>query len=242
MSYGVNILNNSSTIQINQDLTTAKLITSGSSSYNQEFLNINLPNNNIAAPIIFVKPNNTGQFVGVLTHARIDNNTYKVEFLAETGGFSWAIFSPTCTSPVTETVSYGLEVYTSTGGIAYSSKNKHPQITHLFYKPSIFSGACYTWTFQNSGWNNATYALSGYTSMPWIMVNNLTAHWAGVGPYSDELPGYMGKINSGYTSATFDLRNVGGYWSFPRVSQIDCQFDLYSALPEGAWFGVGKYD
>lgn len=251
MSYGLNILNNSGTIQINQDLRAAKLAASGTTS-TYLYADVYVPGMGAdTGVIILVKPNNVNQFITLFSCYPIDNNNYRLFISADSGGFTWAVFSSLTTSPVTETTAHGLEVYTSNGSIAYSSKHKHPQITHLCYKPSIFTGYCQNWTYQNAGWNDATYAISGYTSMPWLLMNNLAGHAFGVGPYSDQSPCYGGKVNTGYTSVTFDLLGGdAGYYPGtgydrlrPAGDGTTCQFDLYNYIyPQGVWFGVGKYD
>lgn len=236
MSYGFNVLNTSNRIQINQDLTTAKLLleTSTASTY----LSINLNNLNISSyPLILIKPNNIGQWVGAVSYL-----SSSIELWADPGGFTCALFSPDGT-PIVDSVNQGLEVYTQTGSIAYTSKHKHPQITHIHPKvPSWTSGP---WTYQSAGWNNATYSITGYNTMPWIFANPVFLHYYGVGPYSEYVGAYMAKVNSGYTSVTYDLKSGATGTTVQRLPEglpFIYQYDYYTYFGQTAYFGVGRYD
>ena len=213
MSYGFQVLNDTGTVQIDQDYVNSRLSVTGSCSTHTGMfgtppytgvydLHLELPaaiNLDVEIPVVLIRPAALGKYVGSLQFIRnfsgsTPTGTWSLRIVGQCP-FDYAIFS-TLTTPVSDGSSHGLEVYRLDGSIAYSSRHSHPRITNTFQIPS---GPL---TFPQS------FGFPSKSSIPWVLGNPLCITWKGVGDMDESIGGVMFRIDS-LASCTVHLLNMG---------------------------------
>lgn len=152
------------------------------------------------APVVFVKPTQTGKWIGSVQVA----SPYEAfgSFPARPNGelriraecpFYWALFSQ-IGNPVSRNLRHGLRVrHPVTGQVVYTSNNIAPRITTMM--PLI--GGAGRWP--------TTVSFPTHSAIPWIFAANLVDCSAGqeTDPYA-----MMAKINPGLSTMTVDYLNT----------------------------------
>lgn len=216
MTAGLQIINSSGQIQIDENLIVPRFVASGSVARDPQQgsgpLVINLGNYGIniqeEIPIILVRPAEYNRFVGgaYITRAYgtappgnyclIDNSDC---------GFDYSVFS-TKVAGVRDNGNFGFQTFNSSGVLIYDSNNRHTRVINNF-KKAASTDYLYPYSFT----------LSGFNSMPWIMVNNLPVSYSGA---TDSAGGVYIRVNSN-TSITVDHRVAGAaFTSFREIYDV----------------------
>lgn len=227
MSFGLQLINDFGRVQIDADFKAPRLIGSGTAYKDATFM---LPHAlTQETPMVMVQPHVADQYVGAVS-LYVSGGSYVA--IAGQGYFNWAVYS-TLGAAISDGSQFGLEVYKADGSVAYSSRHRHPCLTHMFNKPADYG------TGGGSGAWPSTYYFSGYTEVPWIFANPLLQTMAGVGEFSESVCGIMAKVNGGLNSITVDMRDMANpaYPTFPALDTRH-EYNPYYQLP--AWFAVGR--
>lgn len=238
MSYGLQITSSLGRLQIDQDSKMPRLIQSGyiaAANYlpsGYYGASLHLPSSAPSSsepPLVLVKPTQADKYVGAFRISPPNNipppsPNGAFDLLGQCP-FYYAVFS-SLGAPLEDTDNFGFIVNTASGSVAYSSKHQHPRIRALFYRAA-----------QSIGFP-ASYSLAGFDSMPWILANPLLQTDKGAWDFSGSVACIMAKINSTYTTITFEMMEVAINRVFPNlVDKAD--YNPYQNLP--AWFGVADY-
>jgi len=237
MSYGITIYSSLDTIQISDATLNSRMFLGGSSSYSStegHHAYINMPYNvKEEPPVVLVRPSVAESYVGAVMVLKNDSYYYagqngaygRIRILGQ-AAFSWAVFS-TRGVAIADNELYGLNVFSSTGQLSFSSNHRQARIMSLHYRPPYSAG----------NWPRS-FSISGHTQMPWIIANPLTVTWYGVGDLSENLGCLMAKINSSYSALTVELGDAAG----GPLKVLPASFrnqDPYRGRP--FWIGVGSY-
>jgi hypothetical protein len=235
MSYGLQVLNTTSRIQIDQDFRNARLVASGSRPAGQYYFPMPYLVT-LEPPIVLMRPSVANSYVGATNIAESGDffgydgaNGYVV--MGGQHAYDYAIFSAQYGTPVSDGATYGLNVFRSDGSVAYDSRQQHPNIKSLHLKAANST--------SGGGYPNV-FTISGFSSMPWILANPLVQTWAGVGEFSESVGCVMAAVNSGFTTLTVDFRDAAasGYPVFPALSDR-ANYNPYFGTT--GWFGVAYY-
>lgn len=239
-SYGLQVIGDHGRIQIDQDFKAPRLIMSGSSTTEGPLLGgvneavVTLPYSvTLEPPLVFVRPSQPDKFVGCFSLAApaVGFSGSNGFYMAGQCPFDYAVFSSQGT-PFSDGSTYGLEVYTADGAVAYSSRHSHPRIRSIAQKVAT--------TAADGGYPNQ-FSISGFSQMPWIMANPLILTAFGVGPDSETMGCVMAAVNSNYTQLSIDLRSVGpGNGRLGDYLSNVNDYNPYYNLP--AWFAVAMID
>ena len=171
MSYGLSVQSSLGTIQVDENYVGVRLIQSGSlTADSTRIATLTLGQPFSAPPLVLVRPTAFGRYVGGMfflgPYAGQSNDS--IRFLGTASvPFDYAIFAIEGTA-VDDGSTYGLRVWNPSNQITFNSAHTRARITHTF---SIGSFA----RCQSSA---ASYSISGYSSMPWVVANNLYSVWS----------------------------------------------------------------
>ena len=160
---------------------------------------LNRPVNSAAAetaPMVLIRPDAYDFYVGGFAGG-VDYDPGGPFFMA-TGqtGFYWQVYAPGG-PPIVDPTSWGAELYGPAGQVLYSSRRRHVRLRQVIeITPAMLVD------------DEVYVPLSGYTSMPWILANNLPMTVAGIGEFSEFYPGLMAKVHAGNTGITFCWRDM----------------------------------
>lgn len=206
MSHGLQIINALDIVQIDEvyrNFHYAATTTTGQTWYGWKCLGINftgwlIPFSISESPIVMMKPAVTGVngavggvFMIDLTGTSAFPYGPALEVVARTAA-PVALFSNAATPLSPFGGDFGLQVRAATGAIAFDSLRRYPPVTHVFTKQP---GVSFPITFN----------FSGYSSMPWIVVNNLTRFVE----YSEESADEMfivASVNAALNQLTLSVR------------------------------------
>lgn len=231
MTFGIQIINDYGRIQIDSDFSCPRMIMQGSAAFNGSKYGVDVAmptGTNSECPIILARPTQVDKYIGGIEFYPQENNL-SILRLSMSGEcpFDWAAFSTTG-SAISDGSTYGLEVYRANGSVAFSSRNRHPCLTHIFGKaPSYDTGGA------SGGWPNV-YSFAGYSDMPWIFMNPLLQTGAGVGEFSESMAGIFAKVAAGFNSITVNMLDVAApgatYPQFPALADRHA-YNPYHQMP-----------
>lgn len=238
MSYGLQVSNTSNRIQIDQDFRNARQIATGSLGAGEHYVPLPYPLNN-EPPIVLLRPHGYGYYIGavalwndadiVIPGSSSPNGWLNV---GAQGGFDYAICASTQGTPYQESDAWGLQVFSADGvTAAYDSRQKHPNITQLLFKPAD--------TSSGGGYPN-TYGISGFSDMPWFLGNPLIKTFVGVGEFSESVGCVMGCVNS-LSSVTMDFRDANPSTNYPAFPGLTDRSSYNPYYGTNTWFGVAKF-
>lgn len=166
MSYGLTVQSALGTIQVDETYVGVRLIQSGSLTADaSRIATLTLPQAYSAPPLVLVRPTAFGRYVGGMFFRGpyYGQPTDSVWFLGTANvPFDYAIFAIEGTA-VDDGGTYGLRTWNASNVMTFSSTHTRARITHAFDIGSF--AKC-----QSSA---AYYSISGYSSMPWVVANNL---------------------------------------------------------------------
>lgn len=156
-------------------------------------------------PMVFVRPVSAEKWIGGVSIAQ--PNIYTNEFGAAVpysrlviyseGSFDMVLCYSKKGTAISEASSHGMKVFRADGSMAFSSLEKHPQVTHLLYKPpvvGVYRGG-YPYTFN----------ITGHSERPWFLASQLLT--TGRNQYDEAPPGAIfAKVNAANTQITYDNR------------------------------------
>ena len=196
MTVGLQIFNTNGVIQIDENLKNPRYVTGGSvakgadnSGYGTFVINLGAFGIDLNAeiPLILVRPNEFGKYVGGIFLTKQYGTVFGGNFcmiVASDSGFDYAVFS-TRVGGITDPGNFGLQVFNAAGEITYNSNNRHARIV-----ANLIHTATPNFTYPYS------YAFSGFNEMPWIVVNPLVASYLGEQDYPAGVYAKVNAVNS----------------------------------------------
>lgn len=170
MSFGVQIVNNSDIVLIDQDYATYAVYSSGTMAVSGSdgsgvwgstyFYNITIPN--IQGALVFIKPVTTTETGGFFVISGGEAGTVlKIGSYANPGNLKYIIVVPSSALPITN--GYGFNIYKIDGTLAFSSLHEHLTLVNV------------TSVVMNT---NATIIIPNSTKNRYICINaaNITGH------------------------------------------------------------------
>jgi len=178
----------------------------------------------ISAPIIAVRPSQVNAYVGGFQWwPGFQRLNYIVQCQSP---FHWVVLSPEGT-PIGSGGNSGLEVFDETGlKVTFSSNYKYARLRNLFVRPPTAGGV---------GWP-MTRTISGFSTIPWFIVNNLRRTERGISETSESYGAIMGMVNSGFSSVTYNFMDIGPGNSVPFPNLVDrAAYDPFANVQEALW-------
>lgn len=206
MSYGLSVRSALGTIQVDEQFVGSRLISAGTltMSSSSDMLELTLPQAYESPPLVLVRPTALNKWVGAFWFSG---------FGAQTGGdsftmigeryhtYEYAVFAIHGTA-IDDGSSHGLRVWNGSNQITFSTSHSRPRITHTFNIS----------TFPQCVSSIPSYSLSGYTSIPWVVANQLYPYiWNG-----EESAVYNGFLVS-YSANNTARMSYGGFGGIPTL-------------------------
>lgn len=245
MSFGLQLISGSIGRVIDQDVTVPYAVDTGYRPLTKSGTYI-LPLertlvSTVAAfpPLILIRPDTADRYVGGFFGGNASVGQPAAQF-SVTGqcGFHWAVFAGVGT-PIQDSTQYGLEVYRSDGSVAYSSRRIHPRLRQIVQvnAASLTAGEIYV-------------PLSGFSSRPWLVANDLLATFSGVGDGSEFVPALMARVNSSNTGIYLGWRDYAdnsapgpyGALGYRKLDGSNSNFGTYNTFFYGSNFFVSLYE
>lgn len=194
-----------------------------------------------AAPMVLVRPDAYDKYVGAFAgsadavgaYDTTEDGSQGSPYFVVTGqtGFHWQVYA-TDGAPLVDATAWGAEIYSHSGQVLYSSRRRHVRLRQVIeLSPAMLVGS------------EVYVPLSGYTSMPWLMANNLPMTGAGIGEYSEYAPCLMAKVHHGNSGITFCWRDAAdnqapGFYGADGFRKLDASngFDAMNGF-----FFAGNY-
>ena len=185
-----------------------RLIQSGTlTPTSDNIVQISLPQAFASPPLVLIRPSAFGQYVGAQYYIGPVSGFSTVDTLQFLGrnnqSFEYAIFAIERT-PVDDGSTHGLRVWNGSGALTFSSSHTRARITHLYNLT----------TFPECVSSPASYSLSGYSTMPWIVANSLYGYVSS-GEESYVYKGFVVGFDSYSTMRLSYGSYDSGYW--PRL-------------------------
>jgi len=205
MSYGLMVQSALGTIQIDEQFVGSRLVQSGTFTTNDyDLINLQLSQFYASPPLVLVRPTTLNSWIGAFwfssfgTQGNVDNFT----MIGEVGKtYEYAIFAIEGT-PIDDGSTHGLRVWNGSNQITFSTSHTRARITHTFNIT----------TFPECVSTIPSYSLSGYTSIPWVIANNLYSYiWNG-----EDAGVYNGFLIS-YSSYNTARMSFGGFDGIPTL-------------------------
>lgn len=142
--------------------------------------------------------------------------------------FYWKVLAVTG-APITDSTSFGLEIYRSDSSIAYSSRRQSARLKQIVQVTAA------------SVVNDEIYVpISGFSARPWLVMNDLPSTVSGIGEFSEFYPFLMAKVNAANTGVYISWRDGGG--NFRKLDSSNSDFGQYNTFFYGPNYFVSLYD
>lgn len=173
MSYGLNIYNNSSFLQISENFKNYTLHVSGTVIVGTNTA-VTFPALSAEVPLVFIRTTNTSNWIGCwVQHDRIILNAFTSTGNSTTSGVSvqYAVFTKQVPQ---STNTYGVRVYNSSGQLCFDSGLKYPRVAYVTN--------VHPW-YGSSTASSRTVTFPTTITTPWYQV---MPHWLHIIPYDED--------------------------------------------------------
>lgn len=206
MTTGFKVFNNNGFVQIDDNFKNPRLVATGTipqataGEIDLGVLGINL---DTEIPLVMVRPHNYDRYVGGAYFSKVHSNgtTFGnyVGIDADRTAYDYAIFS-TVGSPISDGGTLGMVVRNPSDVVVYDSRYVYPRLLSAL---QMAASSNYNYPLN--------YGISGYSEMPWILVNPLIWQQGNINDFNPiNYSGIFMKVNS-LTSITIDHLVLGQY-------------------------------